>query len=172
MSATRSGSSALSYRTKCWLSPGGSLSIAVSITEASIAAVSLVRDRIVRGHHTYGIMLPLQEPSMSPSFERCVFTANSVRSWTDDVWRAAGSASTSGRQKPWAVWLAYGPGYKKCVYKASEISRTIGMLTIVQREGGVLARQRCGCQIHNSSPVFWQSLRRVLDERTKEVCYW
>ncbi|KAK1781685.1 hypothetical protein QBC45DRAFT_448965 [Copromyces sp. CBS 386.78] len=34
------------------------------------------------------------------------------------------------------------------------------MLTIVRREGGVLARQRCECQIHNSSPVFWQSWRR------------
>lgn len=48
----------MSYQTKYCLSPGDSLSIAVSITEASTAVVTLVRllDRIVRGHHTYGIM--------------------------------------------------------------------------------------------------------------------
>ncbi|KHE89508.1 hypothetical protein GE21DRAFT_1085961 [Neurospora crassa] len=28
--------------------------------------------------------------------------------------------------------------------------------------GAVASTSRCGCQIHNSSPVFWQSWRRVL----------
>ena len=66
-----------------------------------------------------------------------------------------------------------GPGYKKCVYKASEISRTIGMLTIVQREGGVLARQKMWMSES-------QQLTRLLAQlekgsrraKRREVCYW
>ena len=52
------GSSTTNYQIKWWLSLGGSLSIAGSVTEASITALSLVRllDRIDRGHHTYGLM--------------------------------------------------------------------------------------------------------------------
>ena len=91
---------AMSDWTKCCLSAAGSLSIVVSMIDAhgyclprsTFSTISFFLTLIRTGSY-----MPLQEPSVPPRFEECVFTANSVRPWTDDVWQGGVNASTSGR---------------------------------------------------------------------------